>query len=294
MSTEFAKEHLREHLVGLLVSPVADGFWSIHDSAKDLCDRNGQPDQILRTFQNMLTRIPEWSDSTLSTEVERILKVTNCKYMDDLLMGVFIAYMKSFASLHYRGSQSELKIEFERPSFAKFIHELYKHSARKMWQMAYYFKTVGVSSEQQARNRQDIEKIVTECMEQVIRSFLPWEAIAKKYFSEDDDVPQSASLPVHIQHAPEEPVKKAGSVPTQVKFEDDVPEPESESDSESGSESGDDGRGELKVSEEVAEIEFEDMDKPEEPKKNVVEKEVEDDPLKEIEGKAGDTLVLNM
>jgi len=294
MSTEFAKEHLREHLVGLLVSPVADGFWSIHDSAKDLCDRNGQPDQILRTFQNMLTRIPEWSDSTLSTEVERILKVTNCKYMDDLLMGVFIAYMKSFASLHYRGSQSELKIEFERPSFAKFIHELYKHSARKMWQMAYYFKTVGVSSEQQARNRQDIEKIVTECMEQVIRSFLPWEAIAKKYFSEDDDVPQSASLPVHIQHAPEEPVKKAGSVPTQVKFEDDVPEPESESDSESGSESGDDGRGELKVSEEVAEIEFEDMDKPEEPKKDVVEKEVDDDPLKEIEKKAGDTLVLNM
>uniref|UniRef100_A0A6C0DQD8 Uncharacterized protein n=1 Tax=viral metagenome TaxID=1070528 RepID=A0A6C0DQD8_9ZZZZ len=294
MSTEFAKEHLREHLVGLLVSPVADGFWSIHDSAKDLCDRNGQPDQILRTFQNMLTRIPEWSDSTLSTEVERILKVTNCKYMDDLLMGVFIAYMKSFASLHYRGSQSELKIEFERPSFAKFIHELYKHSARKMWQMAYYFKTVGVSSEQQARNRQDIEKIVTECMEQVIRSFLPWEAIAKKYFSEDDDVAQSASLPVHIQHAPEEPVKKAGSVPTQVKFEDDVPEPGSESDSESGSESGDDGRGELKVSEEVAEIEFEDMDKPEEPKKDVVDKEVEDDPLKEIEKKAGDTLVLNM
>jgi hypothetical protein len=131
-------------------------------------------------------------------------------------------------------------------------------------------------------------------MEQVIRSFLPWEAIAKKYFSEDDDVPQSASLPVHIQHAPEEPVKKAGSVPTQVKFEDDVPEPESESDSESGSESGDDGRGELKVSEEVAEIEFEDMDKPEEPKKDVVEKEVDDDPLKEIEKKAGDTLVLNM
>jgi hypothetical protein len=289
MSTEFAKEHLREHLVGLLVSPVSDGFWSIHDSAKELCERNGQPDQILRTFQNMLTRIPEWSDNTLSTEVERILKVTNCKYMDDLLMGVFIAYMKSFASLHYRGSQSELKIEFERPSFAKFIHELYKHSARKIWQMAYYFKTVGVSSEQQARNRQEIEKIVTECMEHVIRSFLPWEAIAKKYFAEDDDVPQSASLPVHVEHAPEEPVKKAGAAPpTQVKFEDEV----SESDSDSGSESGDDGRSELKVSDEVAEIDFEDMDTPA-PAPKTEDKE-DDDPLKEIEGKAADTLVLNL
>jgi Family of unknown function (DUF5764) len=293
MSTEFAKEHLREHLVGLLVSPVADGFWSIHDSAKELCDRNGQPDQILRTFQNMLTRIPEWSDSTLSTEVERILKVTNCKYMDDLLMGVFIAYMKSFASLHYRGSQSQLKIEFDRPSFAKFIHELYKHSARKMWQMAYYFKTVGVSSEQQARNRQEVEKIVTECMEQVIRSFLPWEAIAKKYFSEDDDEPsQSVSLPIHVEHAPEEPVKKAGAAAsTQVKFEDEVPESDSDSGSDDGSESGDDGRSELKVGDETAEIEFEDMDKP------AVVPEVEgqdDDPLKEIEGKMGETLVLNM
>jgi hypothetical protein len=212
--------------------------------------------------------------------------------MDDLLMGVFIAYMKSFASLHYRGSQSELKIEFDRPSFAKFIHELYKQSARKIWQMAYYFKTVGVSSEQQARNRQEVEKIVTDCMEQVIRSFLPWEAITKKYFAEDDEPSQSASLPVH--HVSEEPVKK--SVPTQVKFEDNAPEEDSESGSDQGSESGDDDRAELKVGDEVAEIEFEDMDKPAPasapaPAPEDVE---EDDPLKEIEGKAGETLVLNM
>jgi len=294
MSTVFAKEHLREHLAGLLVSPVADGFWSICDSAKELCERNGQPDQILRTFQNMLTRIPEWSDATLSTEVERILKVTNCKYMDDLLMGVFISYMKSFASLHYRGSQSQLKVEFDRPSFAKFVHELYKHSARKMWQMAYYFKTVGISSEQQARNRQEVEKIVTECMEHVIRSFLPWEAIAKKYFAEDDEPVQSVTLPVRVQHAPEEPEKKATVVPKQVKFEDDVPDDGSDSgsDSDSGDASGDDDRAELKVGDETAEIEFEDMDKPDavpEPAKKE-----EDDPLKEIEGKMGETLVLNM
>jgi hypothetical protein len=211
--------------------------------------------------------------------------------MDDLLMGVFIAYMKSFASLHYRGSQSQLKIEFDRPSFAKFIHELYKHSARKMWQMAYYFKTVGVTSEQQARNRQEVEKIVTECMEQVIRSFLPWEAIAKKYFSEDDEPVQSASLPIHVEHAPEEPVvKKTGGAPAQVKFEDEVPESDSDSGSDDGSESGDDGRGELKVGDETAEIEFEDMDKP----APVAETVNEDDPLKEIEGKMGETLVLNM
>jgi hypothetical protein len=291
MSTETAKEQLREHLVGLVVSPVADGFWSIYDSAKELCERNGQMDQVLRTFQNMLTRIPEWNEDTLQKEEERIVKVTNCRYMDDLLMGVFISYMKSFASLHYRGSQSELKIEFDRPSLGKFIHELYKHSARKLWQMAYYFKTVGVTSEQQARNRQEIEKVVTDCMEQVIRSFLPWETIAKKYFSEDDDTPSvPASVPIKVQHAPETP--KSSPVVNQVKFED-TSEPESESDSDSEFDEEED-RGELKVGEETAEIEFEDLDKPVKLPEPKVEPKEEEDTLKEIEGKMGETLVLNM
>jgi hypothetical protein len=286
-STEFAKAHLREHLVGLLVGPVADGFWSIYDSSKELCERNGQPDQILRTFQNMLTRIPDWTDTTLGTEVDRIIKVSGCTYMDDLLMGVFISYMKSFASLHYRGAQTELKIDFDRPSFAKFVHELYKHSARKMWQMAYYFKTIGVSSEQQARNRQDIEKIVTDCMEQVIRSFLPWEAIAKKYFADDEYVPER--LPV-LQPETRAPIPP----PTQQVTFDDADLADNESDSES--DGTEDDRSELNVGEEEGTIDFEDLDvKESAPAKEKEEEEKEDDPLKEIEGKAGDgELVLNL
>jgi hypothetical protein len=270
--TEFAKNHLREHLSGLIISPVSEGFWSIYTSGKDLCDRNKQPDQILRTFQNMLTRIPEWSDETLSTEVERIVKVTKCSYLDDLLMGVFIAYMKSFASLHYRGSSSQIKIEFERPNFTKFIHELYKHSARKVWQVAYLFKTVQVTAEQQARNRQDIEKIINDCMEQVIRSFLPWEQIAKNYF-----VDTPADLP--SQQPP--PASKS------VMFEDDSPD-ESDSDSEE-----EEPLPRLKVSEETTTIDFEELDKkPVEESKQIVLPEI--DPLKEIESKVGESLVLKM
>ena len=267
--TEFAKVHLREHLAGLVVPPISEGFWSIYTSSKELCERNGQPDQILRTFQNMLTRIPEWSDSTLATEVDRIVKVSKCGYLDDLIMGVFIAYMKSFASLHYRGNSSQIKIEFERPSVAKFIHELYKHSARKIWQVAYLFRTVGVTTEQQARNRQDIEKIISECMEQVVRGFLPWEAIAKNYFVE---TPQD--VPVLAQ---EEQMKT-------VQFEE-----ESDSDDESEEEE----IPKLNLGEEEGTIEVEDLDKPAAPPAPVVEEEV--DPLKEIESKiSSETLVLNL
>jgi hypothetical protein len=266
--TEFAKVHLREHLVGLVVPPISEGFWSIYTSSKEICERNGQPDQILRTFQNMLTRIPEWSDSTLTTEVDRIVKVSKCGYLDDLIMGVFIAYMKSFASLHYRGNSSQIKIEFERPSVGKFVHELYKHSARKIWQVAYLFRTVGVSTEQQARNRQDIERMISECMEQVVRAFLPWEAIAKNYFVETP-----SDVPVISQ----EPSTKT------VQFEE-----ESDSDDES-----DDDIPKMTVGDEVGTIEVNDLD--EDKTKSLPAVEEEMDPLKEIERNVStETLVLKL
>jgi hypothetical protein len=266
---EFAKIHLREHLGGLIVPPISEGFWSIYDSSKELCQRNNQPDQILRTFQNMLTRIPEWSDATLTTEVERIVKVSKCSYLDDLLMGVFISYMKSFASLHYRGDSSHIKIEFERPSLAKFIHELYKHSARKLWQVAYLFRTVGTTSEQQARNRQEIEKIITECMEQVIRAFLPWQTIAKNYF---------VDTPTDLPPVSTTPASKT------VQFEEESEDSDSDSDEEAPK---------IQISEETATLEVEDLDKKDEQTVQIPQQEV--DPLKEIESKlSSETLVLNL
>jgi Family of unknown function (DUF5764) len=261
--TDFAKSHLRDHLASLIVPSISEGLWSIYDSSKELCASNGQADQTIRTFQNMLAKIPEWSDSTLDTEVERIIKTTKCGYLDDLVMGVFIAYMKSFASLHYRGKASSVSIDFDRPTLTKFVHHLYIHSARKVWQMAYLFKTVGNTSEQQARNRQEIEGLVRECMEKVIHSFLPWESITKSLSSPAGEEEESSD---------EESKKK-------VVFED-----LDESDAESEDETDDDAPPKLTFSDEVATIEVEELDKS--------EKEV--DPMAEIEKKVKESFVLKL
>ncbi len=258
---EFAKTHLRDHLMSIIVPSISKGFWSIYDTSKEFCDRNGQPDQILRTFQNMLTKIPDWSETTLTTEVDRIVTTSKCTYLDDLLMGVFIAYMKSFASLHYHGSSTHINVDFERPSINKFIHELYIQSARKLWQVAYLFKTVGASPEQQARNRQEIMSVLNEAFETVIRSFLPWKSIVKQ-FSEAE----AAAPPPHV---PE---------PRKVVFEDEEDEDDEEED--------EDAPKPLNISEEDATIDIDTFSDAEE------EKEV--DPLAEIETKATDTLVLNL
>ena len=258
--TEFAKSKLRNHLSNLIIPPVSEGFWSIYNSAKELCDKNNQPGEILRTFQNMLTRIPSWKDETLNTEVQRIQKISKCSYLDDLIMGVFISYMKSFASLHY-SDKSELNVDFDRPSLEDFIHELYKHSARKLWQVAYLFRTVGNSTEQQARNRQEIENVILDCMEQVITSFLPWETITKKYFSQVETI-----VP--------EPVKN-------VTFESQNEEDESE----------DELKPNLVMSDEVASIEIKEF---EVPKKEEEPSKEEEDAMEELTKKATETLVLNL
>ena len=259
--TEFAKSKLRNHLSNLIIPPVSEGFWSIYNSAKELCDKNNQPGEILRTFQNMLTRIPSWKDETLNTEVQRIQKISKCSYLDDLIMGVFISYMKSFASLHY-SDKSELNVDFDRPSLEDFIHELYKHSARKLWQVAYLFRTVGNSTEQQARNRQEIENVILDCMEQVITSFLPWETITKKYFSQVETI-----VP--------EPVKN-------VTFESQNEDEESE----------DELKPNLVMSDEVASIEIKEFEVPK--KEEEAPKEEEEDAMEELSKKATETLVLNL
>jgi hypothetical protein len=208
MSTDFVKQSLRENLSRVLIPHVADGLWSLYDNAKVACVRNKQPSETLKTFQNLLTRVPQWTDEILNAEVARIEKVSKCEYMDDLLLGVFVSYIRAFASLQ-QSDEAHVNIEFDRPSLAKFIFTLYKAAARQSWSYAYMFKTIDVSSEQQSRNRRDIEAMLGGTLDEVIDSFIPWKDISKAYFQTR---PSTSAAP------PPEPEKKPDALaPTEPK-----------------------------------------------------------------------------
>jgi hypothetical protein len=201
MSTDFVKQTLRENLTRVLVPHVADGLWSIYDNAKKAAERNKQPDQVLTTFQNLLTQIPKWSDEILNKEVERIAKASKCDYIEDLLLGVFVSYIRAFASLQQVDS-THVDIQFERPTVEKFVHTFYKAGARASWSAAYLFKTINVSSEQQARNRRDIESMLAASLNEVIDSFIPWKDISKAYFRAREET-TAPSAPSASEPAPE-------------------------------------------------------------------------------------------
>ena len=198
MSTEFVKQTMRENLSRVLVPHVSDGIWSIYDNAKGAAERNGQPEKTLQTFQNLLTSIPKWNEETLRKEVERIETASKCDYIEDLLLGVFVSYIRAFASLQ-QTEATQVNIEFERPSLDKFVHTFYIAAARKSWSQAYLFNTIGVNSTQQARNRRDIETMLEATMGEVIDGFIPWRDISRAYFrggSAPATAPAPAAPPV--------------------------------------------------------------------------------------------------
>lgn len=234
MSTDFVKQTLRENLARVLIPHVADGLWSIYDNAKVACERNKQPDQTLRTFQNLLTRIPTWSDETLNAEVDRIATASKCDYIEDLLLGVFVSYIRAFAALQQL-EDTHVDVNFERPTVAKFIHALYKVSARSSWSNAYLFKTIGVTSEQQARNRRDIETMISNNLNEVIDAFIPWKDISRAYFRVRDT--PAAAPPAPIVAPPAAPTladRQPTPMPKPVTFgENEVVEFEEDSDDDS-------------------------------------------------------------
>jgi len=231
MTTDFVKQSLRENLSRVLIPHVADGLWSIYDNAKTACIRNKQPSETLKTFQNLLTRVPMWSEEVLATEVSRIEKMSKCEYMDDLLLGVFVSYIRAFATLQ-QSEDTHINVNFERPSLSTFIFTLYKSAARKSWSNAYLFKTLEVSSEQQSRNRRDIETMLGGALDEVIDSFIPWKEISKAYFQSRSATPAPVAAPAPTPapapaEAPAKPTLTFGESET-VEFETDNEDDEDE------------------------------------------------------------------
>jgi hypothetical protein len=247
MNSEFVKQSLRENLARTLVPHVADGLWSVYDSAKSACERNKQPEKTLQTFQNLLTRIPQWTDEILSTEVQRILTASKCDYIEDLLLGVFVSYIRAFAALQ-QADATHVQIDFDRPSLNVFLHGFYKLAARKSWSNAYLFNTIGVKSEQQARNRRDIETILETTLSETIDSFIPWRDISKAYFQAR--APSSTPAP-EPEPEPEEEAKP----PVQFAETNDVHEFETDDE-----DSEDDAPKPIKLGEDIKLDDFDDDD----------------------------------
>jgi hypothetical protein len=163
---------------------IMDGFRSIFNESVQLCDKNEEPEKYLMTFQNLLTRIPKWNQQTIDLEKERIVKLCNCSYLEDLVVCVHIIQMKILSCVRV-GSESK-KLNIDIPDFGLFIHQVYTNVARKLYSSIYLFELEVSGLERQKRTR-EFELMVQVCIMNTIRDKIPVEALLRQYIDESTE-----------------------------------------------------------------------------------------------------------
>lgn len=210
-------------LVNLVTSHIIDGFRSIFNEAIQLCQTNDEPDKYLMTFQNLLSRIPNWNQSIINTEKERIVNKSKCSYLEDLITCVHIIQLKLLSCVRV-GSENK-KINVDIPDFTLFLHKIYINIARKLYSNIYLFEIDIPPLEQQRRNR-EFELLVQTSIMNTIRDNLPVEHLLRQYIDETQEVDVNKVETV-IENKPlvEEPKVEEPKPSNDVMKLDDEPKP---------------------------------------------------------------------
>lgn len=180
-----AQDEFTLQLIEAVAPPILQGVCSIVDEAVKLCEEKGEPEKYLKTFQNMLARIPGWNATLIAREVDRITEAAQIGYLPDLVTAVHIIHLRILSSV--RVGHKPKRIEIDPPDFDQFIHRVYCETGRKMWTYAYLFRRDLTDLDRQ-QNMHECEKIVRECVLTAVRASLPVETILRAYIDEAEEI----------------------------------------------------------------------------------------------------------
>jgi hypothetical protein len=172
-----------ERLVYILVPHINEGIRSIFNESFKMCVDNNEPLKYLMTFQNLLSKIPQWNSVIIQEEVQRIINKSGCNYINDLITCVHIIQLKVLTCIRVGNKQK--KIDISIPKLDHFIHNVYIHVARKIYANVYLFeKNPVISPLQMQKNNREIDLIIRECILTTIRDSIPTEQIVRAYLDE--------------------------------------------------------------------------------------------------------------
>tara|TARA_Y100001970_G_scaffold288724_1_gene416816 strand:+ start:678 stop:2258 length:1581 start_codon:yes stop_codon:yes gene_type:complete len=172
-----AKMEYTSQLVEILTPQFFDGIKSIYDESKTVHRSNNSSNtSILVLFRIFLEKVPTWSNEVIETETNRIVTLSSCDWLNDLITAVFISHTKILTAI---GSNNNSNIELVIPKTINFIHKCYINIAREIWKNPYLFDDYVVASDYQ-RNMRTIELLIKESIENTIRKLLPVKEILKQ------------------------------------------------------------------------------------------------------------------
>ena len=179
-----SKNEWSARLVSILAFNIIEGINSIYKEAIALCIANGEENKYLMTFQNLLSKIPDWSTTTIENETKRIETVSGCKYLEDLITCVHIIQLKALTCI--RTGLKQKKIDIDVPNLNKFIHKIYINTARKLYSNVDLFEK-DIYPLQKQKNNREFEMLVKESILNTIRENIPIEEILRVYLDESEE-----------------------------------------------------------------------------------------------------------
>ena len=171
-------------LVSILTYNINTGINSIFNESLKICEENNEENKYLMTFQNLLSKIPEWTSNTIETERKRIEKESSCKYLEDLITCVHIIQLKALSCI--RVGLKQKKIDIDIPDIDKFIHKTYINCARKLYSNIYLFEK-DIYPLQKQKNNRELELLIKEAILNTIRENIPVEELLRVYMEETEE-----------------------------------------------------------------------------------------------------------
>ena len=78
-----------------------------------------------------------WNNEIIEEETSRIVKVSKCDWLDDLVTAVFISHTRILMSIG--PNQNTNKLNVSVPKTPNFIHKIYINIARDLWKNPYLY-----------------------------------------------------------------------------------------------------------------------------------------------------------
>ena len=178
-----AKLEYTKQLKDILIQRMYDGMYEIYQKSKKENNSDDFDDNIVKIFRRNIEIIPKWNTDIIEEELQNIIKISKCDWLDDLITAVIISHTKILLSIS--SNRDNNKVNLTIPSVSNFIHKCYINFGREIWKNPYLFDENIISSEYQ-KNIKIIEGLISESIDITIRKLLPVKEILREHLESNE------------------------------------------------------------------------------------------------------------
>lgn len=173
-------------LITLLTPNIFTGLKNMLNESIQLSSTQNQSNKYLMTFQNLLVQVPKWNNQIIQDEVQRIQKISQCNYIEDLITCVHIIQLKALTCV--RVGLNEKNVNINIPKLNDYIHRVYITTARAIYSNIYLFEQ-DIMPLQIQQNYNKVDHIIKESIIESVRQSMPIDEILRSYL--EDSISES-------------------------------------------------------------------------------------------------------